>query len=515
MNIPYRRTLCWHLAAFALATGVASEMTVAQSRPSTATKDIEKLKQVALQPGIGTTGDKVRAVGAIRDMGGKQALLDLVGKVEPREVKKAVIDCLSQMGGEEVKRRLADLATNAEVGAYAVDSLGRLLTAKDEAVLAQLLARVKGNVSALPARNTAAVLRLFGQAAYRQSAAFVRQAAEAGDAAIQRNAVEALGRVGEAKDVVTLWAMLEKSKDRSLREAIVASIGALGSAGDAKQLRELVDSIHSTEKQGTPPFLLARSAVAARAAILARVTTQPVGATIKLAHATPVAGAAVLGLTLPKGCAGLLVAVGQEKRVLAQGLVRGETVRLELPEGSYTITVRPLLLRHGRSLGSCMGIASLLYDPEGLLQLGPAVVLEKIQAKRPVAKGVVITNAERAQDLDDRAKQIQLSKTGAGPILLRGKLARWPRADVRGVAKAIPTNPLFRRGWKLYSEKTYVYADWLDEPQSGMSGKQVCVLGQVCRQWDGVSYSFVILASWPAATEVAASRNATTPAQSK
>lgn len=236
---------------------------------------MEKLKHIALRAADGDVGEKLQAVYAIRDVGGKQAevaLLDLLGKVTPRRVGQAVIDCLAQFGGEAVRQRLAGMGTDVSLGAYALNRLEGICSAKDVGVFQSVLIAVRRNADTLPAKNLAAAIHLFGVHAYKPAGSFVQEMAAHSSEVVRMAALLALGRVGTDKAKKRVWGILGDGKANwSLRSRAAHTLGELGGPEDAHRLGNLAQSIRQRVKPDSSEFLLVRDTLAARARILARV----------------------------------------------------------------------------------------------------------------------------------------------------------------------------------------------------------------------------------------------------
>jgi len=500
------------LASFALVAAVAWGMGAASAEPAPSKRsaEIEKLKKIALTPGVAAEHEKRQAVYAIRDLGGKAsvaALLDLLGKAEPKSVTLSVIYSLSALGGEDAKLGLAGMADDSVVGRSAIREVARRASKEDVAVLKKVLSRIEGKAATLPTRNVAEALALFRTTAYKPAAPFVRRLLSSKDRRVRKEAIRAIGRVGDAKDLKGLWQVAEASRasrDLGPWGAAIDSIGELGAPGDAGKLRSLARSIRGTTKPGDRWFLELRDVMAARAAIVARNTHA--GMPVVTATVKPVSGGAEIAAALPEGCAGLLVTIADGKHVLARGLVRGEkVVKVSLPAGPHTVTLRPIAPSTAKWLQRYMHLASNTSEPEALLQTGKTLTLKSVEARGQPATAAAIVNAVSPAGVDRYAKRpagAGAAQPASAVAALQGTLVRYPGSGRGGPPgpreNPLPTMLLMKRGLKLCGPKTFVY---LASGGSGGApvppGSQAVVVGMFCRAWDGKAYLFVALDAWP------------------
>jgi len=482
--------------------------------------DLEKLKRIALQPGKGTTGEKIAAVVAIRDAGGPRAvaaLLDLLGKVEPDRVSEIVLESLQHLGGQEAMEGLARAADDPAVGSYAMRLLHSMVSAKDQAVCKDVLTAVTAKADSLPAGNLAGALEVFTKVGFKPAAPFAREMLAAKrHRRVRAAAARALGRVGTAEDTPRLWKVVETTAaNLGVNKHALCSLGQLGDAGDAKRLLKMALAIGATAEPGSSEFGVKRAAVAARAAILLRDLPKEVGS-LEVAGTRSVAGGVEIALNLPKDCRGVLVEVSQGTKSVARGLVQGKTVKLALPSGAYRVVLRPLQFLgakhlHGAAAASLRYHLSALYYPQQVLAPGEAMVVGQVKPGPPFAEGAAVANATAAQAPDayaHAAKKAGWPQTKSGPVVLKGILSFWPSKDdaQRGEGKCALSTFFARRGVKLYGDASYLHlsmgtsAEFASAYRAVKSGDEAIVVGQFCRAVGVLSpYAFVALDLWKTA----------------
>ena len=469
--------------------------------------DVRRLKSKVLQNQGVTEAEKIKAVYAIRKAGGRQAevaLLDLAVEAKSARVLKAVVGCLGEFSTESVKLRLASMATDVSVGAYALSQLERMTSDKDGVILKQVLATVGERAALLSPKTIREAIALFAARRYEPAKQFLTEMTNHDDHSVRRAAIKAIGFVGKAEDTGALWRVLDDTlAGRTERAAAARSLGRFGDAEDAKKLLVLADSMRRTVKSKDSTRLLVRDLLASRASILARVVSRE-HTSLKDVSVEEVAGGVVVKFDTPKECAGVLVRVRDGKKTIAHGFVIGSEARIALTAGLHIVDLYQVMPRSRKGFQEDIAFLSQLARPEMVLETFGPIVLEGVQAKDASAGKCSIINTLKPQALDDYAEKLHKNELASGAldlVLLQSRYFFWPspqeplRAD-----PLVPTGPLSRRGGKLYCDAGYLYWHGLGSLTTALkkgSAEEVIVLGQLCRLWDGKHYTFLSLCIWP------------------